>query len=198
MTPDPARSHDPYPWLAGYVDGELDAATRRRVEAWVEADPAAAEELRTQDAVGPAARDFWPKVAPPSPEEATWAAVGEEIADRLRPVALTLAKPEKRSRAGWYAGLAASVAVAAGAWWHYAGERNEQVADVAPRSVEIAAAPREVAVPADAADLAAPETMAFAEPGDVIIEKMQPHTAMTMMTEPNDPPMIYVALPRSR
>ena len=71
--PDSSRADDRYKWIAGYVDGELDEAARRRAEAWLANDPAAADALRDQEQFSPANRELWDAVAPPEPSPAAWA-----------------------------------------------------------------------------------------------------------------------------
>jgi hypothetical protein len=62
--------------LAAYVDGELDAAACRQVEAWLATHPEAAAEVEAQRRLA----DLWRATAPPEPSAAAWAALGERIA----------------------------------------------------------------------------------------------------------------------
>jgi hypothetical protein len=55
--------------IAGYADGELNAADRGRVEAWLAANPGASAELETQRRFG-RHRQLWKGI--PEPSEAEW------------------------------------------------------------------------------------------------------------------------------
>ena len=91
--PDSSRADDRPEWLAGYADGELDEAARRRVEERLECDPAAADALRDQEQLSPANRELWDAVAPPEPSEAEWAVVTDRVADATLPARGIFCKP---------------------------------------------------------------------------------------------------------
>jgi hypothetical protein len=58
--------------LAAYVDGELDAAGRARVEAWLAQHPEAAAELEAQREWSRRNRRLWLSSAGPQPSDASW------------------------------------------------------------------------------------------------------------------------------
>lgn len=102
----PADDDVPLPTeLAGYVDGELDPAARRRVEAWLAAHPEAAREVEGQRRL----QSLWHEAAPADPGEAAWAGV-------LARVEAGLATTPRARRAWlrWLAGLGAAAAVLLG------------------------------------------------------------------------------------
>ena len=103
---DPSGLDGNFPRLAGYADGELDQQTKRQVEAWVEADPEAAELLRDQEQFSTANTEFWSSVAPPQPDEAAWEAVRRAVADRLTPATVS----QQPARGGTAPGLVLAVA----------------------------------------------------------------------------------------
>ena len=94
-------------WLAGHADGELDAATRHRVEEWLATDPQAAEILRDQESLSSGNAEFWSAVEPPTVSDAKWDAVCDAISRRCpTPV------PRLIESRGWMKG-AIGVAIAA-------------------------------------------------------------------------------------
>src|SRR5438270_6339912 len=63
----------PFPeLLAAYADGELDAAGRARVEAWLAEHPEARDEIEAQRRLSRRNRHFWQATAGPQPSEASW------------------------------------------------------------------------------------------------------------------------------
>jgi len=68
------RSSDPFPieLLAAYVDGELEAGMRQRVEAWLAEHPEALAELADQEGLCPGNEEYWESVAPPQPSNEAW------------------------------------------------------------------------------------------------------------------------------
>jgi len=63
----------PFPeLLAAYADGELDAAGRARVEAWLADHPEARAELDNQRKLSRTNSKLWQSSAPPSPGERSW------------------------------------------------------------------------------------------------------------------------------
>ena len=87
------RNQRPFPeLLAAYADGELDAATRARVEAWLEAHPKAQSALDAQRRLSRRNRKFWRAATASNPAEANWARVFDHLQDALeqplRPVPL--------------------------------------------------------------------------------------------------------------
>ena len=83
-TPSP-RAGDPFPWLAGRADGELDPATRRAVDEWMAGDPAVAELFRDQQRFAPTNGAYWIAVEPPSPDAGCWANVREAVGHAVHP-----------------------------------------------------------------------------------------------------------------
>jgi hypothetical protein len=67
----PDETSIPPPELAGYVDGELDAARCARVEAWLADHPEAAADVEAQRQL----LRLWRTAPPPEPAEAEWAPV---------------------------------------------------------------------------------------------------------------------------
>jgi anti-sigma factor RsiW len=110
--PDDAPSLPP-PELAGYVDGELDAARCARVEAWLADHPEAAADVEAQRQL----LRLWRTTPPPEPAESAWA----PVLTRLEAV-LPAAPSPRRAGVPWralvVAGLvAASVAaLVVGSW----------------------------------------------------------------------------------
>ena len=72
----PTESNDDFnpDLLAGYADGELDAATRGRVEVHLAEHPELRSELDAQRALGRKSA-FWSRLAPPSPSDSAWGRV---------------------------------------------------------------------------------------------------------------------------
>ncbi|MBV9827041.1 MAG: anti-sigma factor [Alphaproteobacteria bacterium] len=105
--------------LVAYLDGELDSADQRDVEAWLDADPAARERLttlaRSADLIRSAFADV---VTEPVPERLLMAARSAMESGDLRlevlPTAQILKLPQRRRPIGggmprrWYVGMAAA------------------------------------------------------------------------------------------
>jgi hypothetical protein len=109
--PEPAL---PGPWLAAYVDGELDEAERARVEAWLNNHPAARAEVEAQRRLG----RWFEAGAVPEPALHAWEKTLSRIETALLPAA-------RRIRAGrrpwrkpwlWAVGLATAAAVLLAVW----------------------------------------------------------------------------------
>src|SRR5438105_1367589 len=80
---------------AAFADGELDAAARARVEAWLAANPSARPDLEAQRRLSRRNRRFWRAAAAPNPGEANWVRVLGHVQDALdtpRPI-IPLAPP---------------------------------------------------------------------------------------------------------
>ena len=92
--------------FAAFLDGELDAGARARVEVWLTNHPPAAEEIEGQRRV----MRVWQDCIPAEPDRAAWAAAFQRIETRLRPV---WHRPRAIRRTLWFsAGLAAAVLIA--------------------------------------------------------------------------------------
>ena len=65
----------PVEMLAAFIDGELFAADRLRVEQWLADHPEAAAELADQESLSPANGTFWQEVAAPVPASERWNSV---------------------------------------------------------------------------------------------------------------------------
>jgi anti-sigma factor RsiW len=92
--------------FAAFLDGELDAGARVRVEVWLANHPSAAEEIEGQRRVV----RLWQACVPAEPSPAAWAAAFDRIEARLRPASH---RPPRMRRALWLsAGLAAAVLTA--------------------------------------------------------------------------------------
>jgi hypothetical protein len=108
------KRHDrPFPeLLAAYADGELDAAARARVEAWLAAHPAAQATLDAQRRLSRRNRKLWRAAAPSNPAEANWARVFGHVQDAIdapsRPMPAPL--PQRRWRMRYLAPLASAAA----------------------------------------------------------------------------------------
>jgi anti-sigma factor RsiW len=92
--------------LAAYADGELDAATRARVEDWLAANPDARADLDAQCRLGPRG-PLWKASAAPDPGPAAWDAVLARVRREVgvhRPTA---------SRRSWARGLMVALPAAA-------------------------------------------------------------------------------------
>src|SRR5262245_35162523 len=87
----------PFPeLLAAYADGELDAAGRARVEAWLAEHPDALVELENQRKLSRTNTELWQSSAPASPGERSWARMIVRVHTALthRPAA---PEPNRRS-----------------------------------------------------------------------------------------------------
>jgi hypothetical protein len=111
----PADPQRPPPeWLAGYADGELDAAAARRVRDWLAAHPDFTDDLAMQVHFSPANVSFWQSVTPAEPSEAAWADVAWRIQEAVE---AEQHRPPPRRAFPWWStltglGLAAGLALA--------------------------------------------------------------------------------------
>jgi len=172
--------------LAAYADGELDAASRARVAAWLaEHGDAAAEveALRRLDRL-------WQETPPPEPGDAEWAAALERIASQTQDQRAAAAQPAPHRRiAGLLAalGLTAAAAVVAAMLWHPAAPpMNDPQPQPQPRllvKVLPAVADDDVEIVSiDAADLGCLVVgeppmrgpMVLVAAGDIVLERMEP------------------------
>ena len=69
--------------LAAYADGELDQATRDRVEAWLAESPAARDALEAQRSLSRHNRAFWRAAAAPGVSEGNWSRLFGRVQDAL-------------------------------------------------------------------------------------------------------------------
>ncbi len=69
---DHSRDRPPPELLAAYADGELDSATRARIDAWLNQHPEARAELEAQQRLSRHNQRLWRASAGPSPSEASW------------------------------------------------------------------------------------------------------------------------------
>jgi hypothetical protein len=100
----------PSEWLAAYVDNELDAAARCRVERWLVDHPDAVADLREQQQLAAGNREYWKSLAPPMPSPETWNSTFATIA-RAVPSAAPARPVTQRSR--YLAPILAFVSLAA-------------------------------------------------------------------------------------
>lgn len=99
--------------LAGYADGELSAADRLTVEAWLAADAAAQTELETQQRLSHKNVELWTKVAPPMPSDAVWSRVLSSIDAGVQPAmpSVNYRTSGPRGRNRWAVAVAAVAAM---------------------------------------------------------------------------------------
>jgi anti-sigma factor RsiW len=103
ISPDTAPSPEQF---AAFLDGELDAGARARVEIWLANHPSAAEEIEGQRRL----MRLWQASVPAEPSPGAWSAAFDRIEAKLRPASH---RPRAIRRALWLsAGLAAAVFVA--------------------------------------------------------------------------------------
>jgi len=102
--------------LAAYADGELDAAGRARVEAWLAEHPEARVELEALRRLSRRNQKLWVASSGPTPSEASWARLFTRVQHALaRPGADPVAAPppaRRPRRLGLMVSLAAAAAVA--------------------------------------------------------------------------------------
>jgi anti-sigma factor RsiW len=83
--------------LAAYADGELDAADRARVEAWLEEHPEARGALEGQMRLSRRNRKLWKVISPLAPSEGNWARVFGRVQDVLdSPIRPAPPRPARR------------------------------------------------------------------------------------------------------
>jgi anti-sigma factor RsiW len=104
----------PPEWLAAYVDGELDAAARKQVEAWLADHPEALAEIQDQESLSPANVEYWSAVAPPLPSAQEWDDTLSRVAAATTGISPVVVKRVRSRRAAVAAlvGLAAAVLAA--------------------------------------------------------------------------------------
>lgn len=109
------RNDRPFPeLLAAYADGELDAAARSKVEAWLTAHPNARTALDAQRRLSPRNRGLWRAAAAPNPGETNWARVFGRVQDALDAPQRPFPEPV-RSRRRWSRLTVSAVSAAAAA-----------------------------------------------------------------------------------
>jgi anti-sigma factor RsiW len=103
ITPDSGPSPEQF---AAFLDGELEAGARVRIETWLAEHPSAAEEIEGQRQV----MRYWQATVPAEPSPAAWAAVYDRVEAKLRPMSR---RPRAVRRTLWLsAGVAAAVLTA--------------------------------------------------------------------------------------
>jgi len=143
----------PFPeLLAAYADGELDAAGRARVEAWLADHPEAVAELENQRKLSRTNSKLWHSSAPPSPGERSWSRLFGRVRTAL---ANPPARPEPARRPPHFRYGAAILATAAAALFAIGLFHPDEPGPVVPSSPE-------------------DETiLVMAEPADVDIQSIQ-------------------------
>jgi hypothetical protein len=100
--------------LAAYADGELDAAGRAHVEAWLAEHPDAQTTLAVQFRLSRQNRKLWKASAPLAPSEGNWARVFGRVQDVLdSPVRPAQPRPNRRRLRYVAAALATAAALVA-------------------------------------------------------------------------------------
>jgi hypothetical protein len=99
--------------LAAYADGELDAAGRAHVEAWLTKHPEAQAIVEDQRYLSRRNRKLWKASGPIAPNEAAWAGVFGRVQDVLdAPITPASAAPSRRRFVRYtVAALATAVAI---------------------------------------------------------------------------------------
>ncbi|MCI0460262.1 MAG: hypothetical protein L0Z62_25195 [Gemmataceae bacterium] len=189
--------------LAAYVDGELEAAGRRQVEAWLADHPEAATEVEAQRRL----LALWRQVPPRQPTEAEWAAVF----NRVQAACIT---PMRKARSRRWAGVALALsATAAALGWMALGNFSrppdpgllpQPVSQAAEELFRVATAAEVEIISMDAADasflvLGEPplsEPLVLAAPGEIKFDKVEPDVdgMVPRLPDPQGPdvPMIVV------
>jgi hypothetical protein len=93
------HSNDDFPieLLAAYVDGELDAMGRARVERWLSEHPDALADLLDQESLSRGNVDYWLAVSPVQPRAETWRGVLARVESAIpHPVSRYAGKPGRR------------------------------------------------------------------------------------------------------
>lgn len=102
--------------LAAYADGELDAAGRTQVEAWLAEHPEARGELESQQQFSRRNRKLWRASFPNSPSDVAWSSVLTRVQRNLQAPTPAAPRTTRRSwllkRVAPVAGLAAAVVLA--------------------------------------------------------------------------------------
>jgi len=115
----------PFPeLLAAYADGELDAAGRARVEAWLADHPEARVELENQRTLSRTNSELWHSSAPTSPGERSWSRLFVRVSTALKNRPVT---PERAPRTPRFRYGAAILTTAAAALFAIGLFREEPV-----------------------------------------------------------------------
>jgi len=128
----------PPEFIAAYVDGELGAGDRARVERWLADHPEARELLETQEALAASNGDLWLALTPPQPCSRQWAQRYHRIACRLQPA--------RRNRR-WAALVIAAMVVATTATVLVVVTSEPVVPTIVPRAPTVLAAANESPYP---------------------------------------------------
>jgi len=195
--------------VLAYADGELDGAKRREVEAWIGANPEAADLLRELRETGKGGPFRAARMPEPRPDDLTLS--GERILARLQ-----TSRPRRRwLRPAVLSGVAASmVALLVVAY------PPEHVCVIATRPVEVVPSPADPLADFDDLPIASPsESRVTAISGDVMptfvacedllpellefatVEEMQIRKtgrSALSMPGPDDAPMIYLTQSRTK
>jgi anti-sigma factor RsiW len=116
----------PFPeLLAAYADGELDAAGRDRVEAWLAEHPEDRAELENQRTLSRSNSELWQSSAPASPGERSWSRLFARVHTALK-------NPEPALRTSRFRYGAAILATAAAALFAVGLFRPGEQAPVVP------------------------------------------------------------------
>lgn len=94
--------------LAAYADGELDKATRRRVEVELGKSSRYRQELRDQFALSPRNEEFIDAVSVESPHTSSWAAMWRQINRELN---RSTTEPRRTPREPWRRGIMSALIV---------------------------------------------------------------------------------------
>lgn len=101
----PRPDNFPIELLAAYVDGELTAPDRARVERWLAENPDALDTLEGQEALSPGNAEFWEAVRPPTPSAARWRTVSVGVS-------ASTVKSRRLAKAGWIGSLGLALTAA--------------------------------------------------------------------------------------
>jgi hypothetical protein len=192
--------------LAAYVDGEVDAAGQRQVEAWLAGHADAAADVAAQRQL----LALWRKAPLRAPTEAEWSAVFNGI----RTAWVAPAQKTVGRRLAWIAlALSATAAAAALALWGEflrpvdSGGLSEVVSLAEVEPFRVATADEVMIISMDAADatflvigeLPVSEPLVLAAAGEITLDKVEPDVdgMVPRLTEPEwpDAPMIVVPPP---
>ena len=192
--------------LAAYVDGELEAAGQRQVEAWLANHPETAADVAAQRQL----LALWRKAPPREPSAAEWAAVFSRVQ-----AAWDTPKRRIRSRR-WAWGASALSATAAAVGLALFGDLarrpdpelvQEQVAALTDEPFPVVTAAEVEIISMDAADASflvvgeppVSEPLVLAAPGEIKLDKVEPDDEgmIPRLTDPqgSDAPMIIVPAP---
>jgi len=173
MSPTPTPPWKPDPeLLAAYADGELTAAERARVDAYLAEHPEAQHEVEAQRRL----KALWDRTAPVTPDNPTW----QRVLARLDAAPPAPGLPAVPRAAAWAASLLAVVIGLAWAWLLAGGGRPPAPAPVAV--LPVAAADEVDVLHVEGEDVASvvvgrlplEGVLELAEPGEVEVTSMQP------------------------